>query len=148
MTYHLNAGMSDTLSSLCIAIYSYVHYIYVCIYIYIYVCIYICHYLYNLLYTTSFSLLNCCWDIKTSNGFSKFICIKKFDYKYHQTAVIIHLEIIYLYCLGIVLFILSYFACKSTIFILGVGFFALVEEGRVEGVLVNVELFLVGHEHW
>ena len=133
MTYHLNAGMSDTLSSLCIAIYSYVHYIYVCIYIYIYVCIYICHYLYNLLYTTSFSLLNCCWDIKTSNGFSKFICIKKFDYKYHQTAVIIHLEIMYLYCLGIVLFILLHFACKSTIFILGVGFFSFGGTRQGEG---------------
>ena len=49
--------------------------------------------------------------------------MKKFDNKFHQTAVIIHLEIIYLHCLGIVLFILLYFACKSTIFILGVGFF-------------------------
>ena len=44
--------------------------------------------------------------MKTNNGFSKFISMKKFDYKYHQTAVIIHLEIIYLYCLGIILLIL------------------------------------------
>ena len=144
ITYHLNAGMSDILSSLYIVIYSYLQYIYIYIYIYLY----ICQYLYNLSYTKSFSLLNCCWHIKTNNGFSKFIFIKKLDYKYHHTAVIIHLEIIYFDCLVIVLFILLYFACKSTIFILGVGFFALVEEGRVEGVLVNVELFLVGHEHW
>ena len=68
-------------------------------------------------------MLNCCWGMKTKNGFSKFISMKKFDYKYHQTAVTIHLEIIHLHCLGIVLFILLYFACKSTIFILGVGYF-------------------------
>ena len=49
--------------------------------------------------------------------------MKKFDNKFHQTTVIIHLEIIYLHCLGIVLFILLYFACDSTIFILGVGLF-------------------------
>ena len=61
--------------------------------------------------------------MKRNNGFSNFISMKKFDYKYHQTAVTIHLEIIYLHCLGIVLFILLSFACKSTIFILGVGFF-------------------------
>ena len=63
--------------------------------------------------------------MKTNNGFFKFISMKKFDYKYHQTAVIIHLEIIYLHCLEVVLFILLYFACKSTIFILGVGFILL-----------------------
>ena len=127
----------------------YLHYIQLYIAIFnIYIYLYICQYLYNLSYTKSFSLLNCCWHIKTNNGFSKFIFIKKLDYKYHHTAVIIHLEIIYFDCLVIVLFILLYFACKSTIFILGVGFFALVEEGRVEGVLINVELFLVGHEHW
>ena len=107
--------MSDILSSLYIVIYSHLQYIYIYIYI--------CHYLYNLLYTTSFSFLNCCWDIKTNNGLSNIISIEKFDYKYHQTAAIIHLEMIYLYCLEIVLFILLYFACKSTIFILGVGFF-------------------------
>ena len=101
-------------------------YIYIYIYIFVSICI-ICY--------KSFSLLSCCWDIKANNGFSKFISIKKFDYKYHQTAVIIHLEIIYLYFLGIVLFILLYFACKSTIVILGVGFFALVEQGRVKGVV-------------
>ena len=120
----------------CILLY---YFVTICIICYTFVIHIICY---------GFSLLNCCQDIKTNNGFFKFISVKKFDYKYHQTAVIIHLEIIYLYCLGIVLFILSYFACKSTIFILGVGFFALVEEGRVEGVLINVELFLVGHEHW
>ena len=95
-----------------------------------YIYIYICHYLYNLLCTTSllnfflnFKLINTniaklLWDMKTNNGFSKFISMKKFDYKYHRTAVIIHLEIIYFHCLEIVLFILLYFACKPTIFIL------------------------------
>ena len=68
-------------------------------------------------------MLNCCWNMKTNNGFSKFISMKTFDYKYHQTVVIIRLEIIYLHCLGIMLFILLFFACESTIFILGVGLF-------------------------
>ena len=86
--------------------------------------------------------------MKTNNGFSKFISMKKFDYKYHQTAVIIHLEIIYLHRLGIVLFILLYFTCKSTIFILGVGSFCFGGTRDGGGVLQNVELFLVGHEHW
>ena len=62
--------------------------------------------------------------MKTNNGFSKFISMKKFDYKYDQTAVIIHLQIISLHYLGIVFFMLLYFSCKSTIFILGVGFFS------------------------
>ena len=48
--------------------------------------------------------------------------MKKFDYTYHQAAVINHLEIIYLHSLGIVLFILLHFACKLTTFILGIGF--------------------------
>ena len=61
--------------------------------------------------------------MKTNNSLSKFISMKKFDSKYHQTSVTIHLEIIYLHSLGMVLFILLYFPCKSTIFILGVGFF-------------------------
>lgn len=61
--------------------------------------------------------------MKTNNGFSKFIYMKKVDYNYHQTAVINHLEITNLHCLGIVLFILLHSACKLTIFILGLVFF-------------------------
>ena len=83
--------------------------------------------------------------MKTNNGFCNFISMKKFDYKYHQTAVTIHLEIIYLHCLGIVLFILLYFACKSTILILGVGCFWF--GGTWEGGGGST-LFLLGHEHW
>ena len=61
--------------------------------------------------------------MKTNNGFSKFILMKRFDCKYQQTAVINHLEIINLHCLEIVLFALLHFAGKLTIFILGLGFF-------------------------
>ena len=49
--------------------------------------------------------------------------MKKFNYKYHQTTAINHLEVVNLHSLGIVLFILLHFACKLTIFILRVGFF-------------------------
>ena len=81
----------------------YVIIIYICVYIYIYIYLslfveLVVHYI--------FFLTECCWDMKTSNGFSKFISMKKFHYKYHQTAVIIHLEIICLYCLQIILLIL------------------------------------------
>ena len=47
----------------------------------------------------------------------------KFCYKFRQTAVLSHLEIINLHCLGIMLFILLHFACKLIVFILGLGFF-------------------------
>ena len=80
--------------------------------------------------------------MKTNNRFSKFISMKKFDYKFHQIAVIIHLEIIYLHCLGIVLFILLYFACKSTIFILGVGFFCFGGTKEDEGGSIKCLTFL------
>ena len=73
-----------------------------CIYIYIYIYLsliieFVMHYVFFL----TKLLLG-----YENNGFSKFISIKKFDYKYRQTAVIIHLEIIYSYFLGIILLIL------------------------------------------
>ena len=49
--------------------------------------------------------------------------MKKLDFKYHQTDIINHLEIINLHCLKIVFCILLNFACKLTIFILALGFF-------------------------
>ena len=70
--------------------------------------------------------------------FSKCISMKKFDYVYQQTAVINHLEIIYLHCLGIVLFILLHFAFKLTIFILGLGFFCFGETTKGGGVVYKI----------
>ena len=49
--------------------------------------------------------------------------MKKFDYKCRQPAATNHLEIINLHGLGIALLNLLHFACKLTIFILGVGRF-------------------------
>ena len=61
--------------------------------------------------------------------------MKKFDYKYHQTALINHIEIINLHCLGTVLFFLLHFACNLTIFILGLWFFCFGKTKEGGGVL-------------